>query len=134
MGKMNKTFTIIKPNATIANNIGNIINIIESNDYIVMNMKKLTLTREQASEFYKEHKDKSFFEGLIDFMTSAPIVVMELSKENAVEDFRKLIGNTNPELAEEGTIRKLYGKNVAENAIHASDSEESAIREISFFF
>jgi len=130
----NKTFTIIKPNATINNNIGDIIKIIETNGYNIVNMKMVTLTKREAGLFYSEHEGKGFFDELIDFMTSAPIVVMELEKENAVEDFRKLIGNTNPEKAEEGTIRKLYAKNMGENAIHASDSNDSAEREILFFF
>lgn len=130
----NKTFTIIKPNATINNNIGDIIKIIETNGYCIVNMKMLTLTKREAELFYSEHKGKVFFDKLIDFMTSAPIVVMELEKENAVEDFRKLIGNTNPEKAEKGTIRQLYAKNMTENAIHASDSDNSADREILFFF
>jgi len=134
MGITNKTFTIIKPNATNNNNTGDIIKIIETNGYDIVNMKKVTLTKEEAGLFYSEHKGKDFFDGLVEFMTSAPIVVMELEKDNAVEDFRKLIGNTNPEKAEEGTIRKLYAKNMTENAIHASDSNLSAEREILFFF
>ena len=134
MGNTNRTFTIIKPNATINNNIGDIIKIIETNGYTIVNMKMLTLTKEEAGMFYSEHEGKGFFNELVDFMTSAPIVVIELEKENAVEDFRKLIGNTNPEKAEQGTIRKLYAKNMGENAIHASDSNENAEKEALFFF
>jgi nucleoside-diphosphate kinase len=125
---------MIKPNATINKSSGSIIQIIEDNGYDIVQMKIHKLSVIEASSFYAEHKGKDFFEGLINFMTSAPIVAMELEKDNAVEDFRKLIGNTNPEKAEEGTIRKLYAKSTSENAIHASDSNESAKREIKFFF
>jgi nucleoside-diphosphate kinase len=131
---MSKTFTIIKPNATIDNNIGEIIAIIERNEFEIGNMEMLTLTRNQAESFYSEHKTKSFFTKLVDFMISAPIIVMELRKHNAVSDFRKLIGNTNPSIAEKGTIRSLFGKDVRENAIHGSDSDTNAQKEIDFFF
>ena len=130
----NKTFTIIKPDAFGAGNSGPIIEKIENAGFVIKNMRLVELDQNRASKFYSVHKEKPFFGRLCDYMCSGPIIVMELNKENAVEDFRKLIGATNPEDAEEGTIRKLYATSIEANAIHGSDSDENAEIEINFFF
>ncbi|MBN1180709.1 MAG: nucleoside-diphosphate kinase [Bacteroidales bacterium] len=130
----NKTFTIIKPGAVSHEYIGPILTIIHDHGYHLAAMKMLKLTREQAETFYGIHKGKPFFEGLIEFMTSGPIVVAILEKENAVEDYRKLIGSTDPAKAEPGTIRKLFAESAQKNAVHGSDSDENAEMECNFFF
>ena len=130
----NKTFTIIKPDAFSSGYSGPIIEMIEKAGFKIKNMRLIRMDNDMASNFYDVHKEKPFFDRLCDYMCSGPIIVMELSKENAVEDFRKLIGSTNPENAEEGTIRKLYATSVQANAIHGSDSDENAEIEIKFFF
>ena len=130
----NKTFTIIKPDAFEAAYSGPIIEKIESAGFKILNMRLERLDNTRAGKFYAVHKDKPFFERLCAYMCSGPIIVIELEKENAVEDFRKLIGATNPEDAEEGTIRKLYAKSIEANAVHGSDSDENAQIEINFFF
>ena len=130
----NKTFTIIKPDAFEAAYSGPIIEKIESAGFKILNMRLERLDNTRAGKFYKVHKDKPFFERLCAYMCSGPIIVIELEKENAVEDFRKLIGATNPEDAEDGTIRKLYAKSIEANAVHGSDSDENAQIEINFFF
>ena len=130
----NKTFTIIKPDAFGAGNSGPIIEKIENTGFVIKNMRLVELDQNRASKFYSVHKEKPFFGRLCDYMCSGPIIVMELNKENAVEDFRKLIGTTNPEDAEEGTIRKLYATSIEANAIHGSDSDDNAEIEINFFF
>ena len=130
----NKTFTIIKPDAFEAAYSGPIIEKIESAGFKILNMRLERLDNTRAGKFYAVHKDKPFFERLCSYMCSGPIIVIELEKENAVEDFRKLIGATNPEDAEDGTIRKLYAKSIEANAVHGSDSDENAQIEINFFF
>ena len=130
----NKTFTIIKPDAFSSGYSGPIIEMIEKAGFKIKNMRLIRMDNDMASNFYDVHKEKPFFDRLCNYMCSGPIIVMELSKENAVEDFRKLIGTTNPEDAEEGTIRKLYATSVQANAIHGSDSDENAKIEIDFFF
>lgn len=130
----NKTFTIIKPDAFKAGNSGSIIKIIEKAGFGIQNMRLLEMDMEMASRFYSIHKERPFFTRLCDYMCSGPIIVIELQKDNAVSDFRKLIGSTNPEDAEEGTIRKLYATSIEANAIHGSDSDENAEIEINFFF
>ena len=130
----NKTFTIIKPDAFRAGNSGSIIKIIEKAGFDIQNMRLLEMDMEMASNFYSIHKERPFFERLCNYMCSGPIIVIELQKDNAVSDFRKLIGSTNPEDAEEGTIRKLYATSIEANAIHGSDSDENAEIEINFFF
>lgn len=129
-----KTFSIIKPNATLDNNIGNIISIFEKNDLRVSAAKFAQLSKEKAEGFYIEHKDRPFFGELVDFMTSGPVLLMVLEGDNAVAKNRELMGATNPAEAAEGTIRKLYAKSIGENAVHGSDSAQSAEREISYFF
>ena len=131
---MEKTFSIIKPNAVIDNNIGNIIGHFEKEGLRIAACKLTTLSKEKAEGFYIEHKERPFFGELVSFMTSAPVMLMVLEGENAVEKNRKIMGATNPADAEEGTLRKLYAKSVGENAVHGSDSQASAEREINYFF
>ena len=130
----NRTFTMIKPDAFAAGHTGSIIQHIEAAGFKIIAMKATKLSAEKAGEFYAVHKERPFYGELVDFMSSGPIVAAILEKDNAVEDFRKLIGATNPANAEEGTIRKLYARSVGENAIHGSDSNENAAIEGSFFF
>jgi nucleoside-diphosphate kinase len=128
------TFTMIKPSSVENNHTGAILQMINERGFRIRAMKMTQLTRERAEAFYSIHKGKSFFDGLVEFMSSGPVIAAILEKENAVEDFRELIGNTNPEKAAEGTIRKLYADSLTANAVHGSDSDENAILESSFFF
>ena len=130
----NQTFTMIKPVAVKNNNIGPILKMINEAGFRIKAMKFTHLTKQQADKFYSIHADKYFFEDLTSFMSSGPIVAAILEKENAVADFRKLIGATDPAKAEEGTIRKLYAESMSHNAVHGSDSDENAIIESDFFF
>ena len=132
--KNNLTFTMIKPDAMENSYAGDIISIILKSGFRISALKLIHLTNHQAETFYNIHKEKPFFEELVTFMTRSPIIVAVLKKNNAVEDFRKLIGSTNPEDAEEGTVRKLFATSMGENAIHGSDSENNAHIESSFFF
>jgi len=129
-----KTFSIIKPNATEENNIGNIIARFEKEGLRLSAAKFTTLSKEKAEGFYIEHKDRPFFSSLVNFMTSGPVVLMALEGENAVMKNREIMGATNPEEAAEGTLRKLYASSIEANAVHGSDSPQSADREISYFF
>lgn len=128
------TFAMIKPDAVQAKNSGKIIDRIESEGFEITAMKKVTLTQKQAEEFYAEHKGKKFFAELVSFMTSGPVVLMALSKENAIKAWRELMGSTNPEQAAPETLRKLYGASMSTNAVHGSDAPESAAREIKLMF
>ena len=130
----NITFTIIKPFAVSDGHIGPILNKIHSAGFKISAMRMLWLTQGEAERFYEVHKERPFYSDLVEFMTSGPIVVAVLKKENAVEDYRKLIGATDPEKAEEGTIRKEFARSLRENAVHGSDSDENAAFEGSFFF
>ncbi len=130
----NRTFTMVKPDATNKGNTGAIINDIIADGFTIKAMKWTKLTKEQAGNFYAVHKERPFYGELVDFMSSAPIVAAILEKENAVADFRTLIGATNPAQAEEGTIRKKYATSLGENAVHGSDSDENAAIEGNFFF
>ncbi|WP_149240639.1 nucleoside-diphosphate kinase [Dyadobacter sp. 32] len=130
----NKTFTMIKPDAVQGGNSGAIIKMIEEAGFRIVAAKKTKLSAERAGEFYAVHSERPFYTDLCAYMSSGPIIPMILEKENAVADFRKLIGATNPANAEEGTIRKLYAQSVEANAIHGSDSDENAAIEGSFFF
>jgi nucleoside-diphosphate kinase len=130
----NITFTMIKPDAVEANNIGPILAKINEAGFRIVSMKYLRLSNEQAGQFYAVHKERPFYGELVQYMSSGPIVAAVLTKNNAVADFRKLIGATDPTKAEEGTIRKLFAKSIAANAIHGSDSDENAQIEASFFF
>ena len=130
----NQTFTMIKPTAVRKNFTGAIINMISEAGFEIKALKLARLTRDQAASFYAVHEGKPFYDSLIEFMSLGPIVAMILEKENAVEAFRNFIGATNPENAAEGTIRKMYGTNLQQNAVHGSDSDENAIVEADFFF
>lgn len=130
----NRTFTMIKPDAVKAGNIGNILQMINAAGFRIVAMKYLKITRQQAEKFYEVHAERPFYGELTEFMSSGPIVAAILEKDNAVADFRKLIGATNPAQAEEGTIRKKYAASVGENAVHGSDSDENAAIEGNFFF
>jgi nucleoside-diphosphate kinase len=129
-----RTFTIIKPIAVKHGYIGSILAKINEAGFRIVAMKFTHLTLEDASAFYEVHKEKQFYNSLVSFMSSGPIVVAILEKENAIEDYRSLIGSTNPAEAEEGTIRRLFGTNMTANAVHGSDSDENAIIESNFFF
>lgn len=128
------TFTIVKPSALSMNYLGPILTKITDNEFKVIAIKMLHLSKDQATAFYSVHQGKPFFDGLIEFMTSGPVVVATLMKNNAVDDYRKIIGATNPEKADNGTIRKLYGIDMERNAVHGSDSDENALIESRFFF
>ena len=130
----NRTFTMIKPDAVKAGNIGNILQMINGAGFRIVAMKYLKISTEQAEKFYEVHAARPFYGELTSFMSSGPIVAAILEKDNAVADFRKLIGATNPAQAEEGTIRKKYAASIGENAVHGSDSDENAAIEGSFFF
>jgi len=130
----NITFTMIKPSALVTGHLGHIIEKIIEAEFKFIALKMFHLTRAEAEAFYDVHKGKPFYDGLVGFMTSGPVVAAVLQKENAVEEFRKIIGNTDPSKAAEGTIRKLFGESVQRNAIHGSDCDENAEREASFFF
>ncbi len=131
---MEQTLGIIKPDAVKKNLIGKIIAIIEEKGFKIRAMKMLHLREKDAKEFYIVHKERPFYNDLVKFMTSGPVVVLLLEKENAISDWRKTMGATNPAEAEEGTIRKLYGSSIQNNAVHGSDSPENAKIEINFFF
>lgn len=130
----NITFTMIKPGAVRNEHIGPIFTMINNAGFRLIAMKYVKLRTAQAEVFYSVHKDKPFFRDLIKFITSGPVVAAILEKENAVKDYRKLIGTTDPTKAEKGTIRKLFAKSIEHNAVHGSDSDENAIRECNFFF
>ncbi|MCS7037196.1 MAG: nucleoside-diphosphate kinase [Saprospiraceae bacterium] len=130
----NRTFTMIKPDAVRAGNIGNILQMINAAGFRIVAMKMTQMTRERASQFYAVHRERPFYDELCTFMSSGPIVAAILEKENAVEEFRKLIGATDPAKAEPGTVRHRYGTNVGENAVHGSDSDENAAIEAAFHF
>ena len=131
---MDHTFSIIKPDATRRNITGSVNKVIEDNGLRIIAQKRIKLTNEQAENFYSVHKDRPFFRDLIEYMTSDPVIVQVLSGENCVEKYRSIMGATNPENADEGTIRKLFAVNVQENSVHGSDSEDNAKIEIDFFF
>lgn len=129
-----RTFTMIKPDAVEAGHIGGIINMITEAGFRIVSMKLTQLTETDAKKFYAVHSERPFFGELVEFMTRGPIVAAILEKDNAVEDFRALIGATNPAEAAEGTIRKKYAKSIGENAVHGSDSDENAEIEAAFHF
>ena len=131
---MDKTFSIIKPDATKRNITGSIIKVIEESGLRIIAQKRVKLGISQAESFYSVHKERPFFRDLVEYMTSQPVVVQVLTGENAIEKYRSIMGATNPEDAEEGTIRKLFAINVQENSVHGSDSAENAQIEINFFF
>ena len=131
---LQRTFSIIKPDAVKKNATGDILAQIEKAGFRILSLKKLEITKHQAEQFYAVHASRPFFSSLTDFMSSGPIVVLALEKENAIADLRKLMGATNPANAEQGTIRKKWASSIEHNAIHGSDAEETARYELSFFF
>lgn len=130
----NRTFTMVKPDAVAAGNTGNILAMIEQAGFKIVALKLTQLSEAKAGEFYAVHKERPFYGELVSFISSGPIVAAILEKENAVNDFRTLIGATDPSKAEEGTIRKKYAKSIGENAVHGSDSDENAAIESAFHF
>jgi len=131
---MERTFTLIKPRAVQQNLSAPILKEIYEAGFLIKTIKTIHLNKAQAEKFYSVHNEKSFFQSLIEFMTSGPVIAIVLEKDNAVENLRHLMGNTDPEKASEGTIRQKYGLNKQQNAIHGSDSKENAKNEIQFFF
>jgi nucleoside-diphosphate kinase len=131
---MQKTFSIIKPDATKRNITGSINKIIEDSGLRIVAQKRIHLSDVQAKEFYNVHKERPFYNDLVEFMISEPVVVQVIQGENAVNKYREVMGSTNPEEASEGTIRKTHALNIQENSVHGSDSEENAKTEILFFF
>jgi nucleoside-diphosphate kinase len=129
-----RTLSILKPDTVEKNNIGNVLAVIEKAGLKVVAAKLIHLSKPQAEGFYAEHKGRGFFGELVEFMTRGPVLVAVLEGENAIANYRKVMGATNPANADEGTIRKLYAKDVGENAVHGSDSAESAKREVSYYF
>jgi len=130
----NYTFSIIKPNAVRTGKTGPILSMINEGGFEIAAIKMVQMTILQAEAFYEVHRGRPFFEGLVDFITSGPVVVLILKHDNAVNEFRRLIGTTDPEKAEQGTIRRNFGVSVKMNAIHGSDNDENAVRESNFFF
>ena len=131
---MQKTFSIIKPDATKRNITGSINKIIEDRGLRIIAQKRIKLTQEQAMNFYKVHNERPFYKDLIKYMTSEPVVVQVLKGDNAIIKYRDIMGSTNPTEAADGTIRKIHALNIQENSVHGSDSDENAAKEISFFF
>jgi nucleoside-diphosphate kinase len=134
MSQLERTFGIIKPDAVEAGNAGNILAAIEKAGFRIVAMRKTQLSRQQAEAFYAVHKERGFYNDLVRFMTSGPVVVMVLEKENAIASWRELMGATNPANAAEGTIRKQYATNIERNAVHGSDAAATAALEVPFFF
>ena len=130
----NHTLAIIKPDSVSKNNTGKIIDRILGDGFQILAMQQVMLTKERAGVFYAVHSERPFFNDLMEFMTSKPCVPIVLTKEDAVTSFRELIGATNPDEADEGTIRRDFAENVQNNAVHGSDSDENAVKEIAFFF
>jgi nucleoside-diphosphate kinase len=131
---MERTLLIIKPNAIEEHHAGEIISVLEKKGLTIINLKMETLSKEKAREFYSVHYGKPFYERLVAFMTSGPVIELVLEKEGCVNFVREIVGNTDPEKASDGTIRKLFGHSICVNAVHASDSNENAKREISIIF
>ena len=131
---LEKTFAIIKPDAVAAKNAGNIIDRIEAEAFTIKAMKKIHMTKAIAERFYFVHRERPFYNDLTNFMSSGPCIVMCLEKEDGIKGWRALMGATNPEAAEANTLRKLYGKNIDNNAVHGSDAPETAAEEVAFFF
>lgn len=134
MQTLQRTFSIVKPDAVGKNAAGDILRMIEEKGFRILGMKMLEITKQQAEGFYAVHASRPFFDSLTTFMSSGPIVVLALEKENAIADLRKLMGPTDPAKAEKGTIRQKWGESIERNAIHGSDAEDTARFELSYFF
>lgn len=130
----NRTFTIVKPDSVRKGNFGKIISRLEAEGFRILGLKKTALSQSQAEGFYAVHRERPFFRGLVDYMTSGPVYVAALERDNAVAHLRKVMGATDPAKADAGTIRKDFGESIEQNAIHGSDSDENAAIEIAFFF
>ena len=130
----NRTFTIVKPDSVRKGNFGKIISRLESDGFRVLGIKKMALTQKQAEGFYAVHRERPFYRALVEYMTSGPVYVAALERDNAVAQLRTVMGATDPAKADEGTIRKEFGESIEQNAIHGSDSDENAAIEIGFFF
>jgi len=130
----NRTFTIVKPDSVRKNNTGKIITRLESEGFRLLGLKKISLSQKQAEGFYAVHRERPFFKSLVDYMTSGPVFVAALERNDAVPHLRKVMGATDPAKADAGTIRKDFGESIEQNAIHGSDSDENAAIEIAFFF
>lgn len=130
----NRTFTMIKPSTVAAGHSGSIIRMILDNGFRIRAMKYIQLAGKQAGSFYEIHRERPFYSALVEFMSSGPVIAAILEKDNAVEEFRNLIGATDPARADPGTVRNLFGINIQENAVHGSDSDENALIESAFFF
>ncbi len=131
---MERTFAIIKPDAITSKHAGQIINIIELNGFNILGLQKKQLTRQEAETFYAVHKERPFFGELVNYMISGPVIVMALEKENAIQEWRDLMGATNPAKAAPGTLRRMFGTSIGSNATHGSDAPETAKEELKFFF
>ena len=129
-----RTLTIIKPDAVGAGNAGNILAHLEAEGFRILGMKRLQLSHDQAGAFYEVHRERPFYDSLVEFMTSGPVVAAALERDDAVAGLRRVMGATNPEEADEGTVRALYASSIERNAIHGSDSPENAAIELGFFF
>ena len=130
----NRTFTIIKPDSVRKGNFGKIISRLESEGFRILGLKKVSLGRKQAEGFYAVHRERPFFPSLVEYMTSGPVYVAALERDNAVAHLRQVMGATDPKKADQGTVRAEYGESIEQNAIHGSDSDENAKIEIGFFF
>jgi len=130
----NRTFTIIKPDSVRKGNFGKIISRLESEGFRVLGVKKVSLSRKQAEEFYGVHRQRPFYRSLVEYMTSGPVYVAALERDNAVAHLRNVMGATDPKKADQGTIRAEFGDSIEQNAIHGSDSNENAAIEVNFFF
>ena len=131
---LERTFAIIKPDAVAAKHSGSIINLIELNKFSIIGMEKLTMTKQQAETFYAVHKARPFFGELVNYMISGPVIILALEKENAINEWRDLMGATNPAQAAVGTLRRMFGTSIGSNATHGSDAPETAKEELAFFF
>ncbi len=130
----NRTFTIVKPDSVRKGNFGRIISRLEAEGFRILGLRKVALSQRQAEGFYAVHKERPFYSDLVTYMTSGPVYVAALERENAVPELRKLMGATDPKKADDGTIRKEFGESIEQNAIHGSDSDDNARQEIAFFF
>jgi len=131
---MEKTFAMIKPNAVAAGHSGPIISLIELNKFKVLRMQKVQLTKSQAEQFYAVHKERPFYGELVEAMITGPVIIMALEGENAIAGWRELMGATDPKKATYGTIRRMFGEHIGDNAVHGSDAPETAHEELKFFF
>ena len=134
MSKIERTLSIIKPDAVERNLSNEIVNLLKKNNLKILQNKKIHITKDEAADFYKEHQSKPFYDSLCNYLSSGPIIVMELSGEHAIQNYRTLMGATDPKEANKNTIRQLYGVSIDKNSVHGSDSSESANRELNFFF